>query len=498
MSHYPLPKNSKSSSEILSTMKYLKEKDVHHNKGKAFCLVFNGGDEVKEIMKEASNMFISDNGLNPTAFPSLKQFENEIVQMTASFFNPPTTVAGTMTSGGTESILMAVKAAREWGRKEKGITNPELIMPITAHPAFNKACHYFKIKLITVDVDPETFKADINQIKKKISRNTIMLVGSAANYTQGVVDPIEEIADLALKHNILCHVDACIGGIILSCWNKLGYEVPKFDFDIPGVTSISVDLHKYGFCPKGSSVVLYRTPKLRKYQFFATTTWPGGLYISPSFMGTRPGGPIAGSWAVMQHLGEEGYLKLATQAKQATDEFITRINNTKGVYLLTKPDMSIISFGSKEYDIFAIADELSFKGWYMDRQQEPESIHLTIMPQHLSIIGDFFKDLNSAIEKSKHTRPNKDRFMNRLTKGIVKMVPDFLISKMAKKETAKLDFASDGKQRMAPMYGMMGNLTGKGTLDEICVDVMDKIFTYAPRAEEKTDQEKKINDSMLN
>lgn len=489
MSHYPLPKQMKKTEDVLSTMKYLKEKDVRHQDGKAFCLVFGGGDDVKDIMTKASNLFLSDNGLNPTAFPSLKQFENEVVQMTASFFNPPKTVAGSMTSGGTESILMAVKTAREWARKEKGIKKPEIIMPITAHPAFNKACYYFGIKLHSVSVDPKTFRANLDEMKKKINKNTIMLVGSAANYTQGVVDPIEEIAELAQNNNILCHVDACIGGLVLSLWRKLGYQIPSFDFAIEGVTSLSVDLHKYGFCAKGASVVLYRNHELRKHQFYATTNWPGGIYISPSFMGTRPGGPIAAAWAVMQHLGEEGYLKLAEKIKLATDEFIKRINATHGVYLLTRPDMSIVSFGSKEYDIFAIADELSFKGWYFDRQQEPESIHLTIMPKHLEIIDDFFQDLIVAIDKCKHTKPNKDRLMNRITKSLVKIVPDSLLSKLAKKETDKMDFNGKGNQRMAPMYGMMGTLSGKGTLDEICIDVMDKIFTYSPRGEEGKDSD---------
>lgn len=496
MSHYPLPKTSKNADEVIGTMKYLKEKDVKHQDSKAFCLVFNSTPEVKKIMTEATSLFLSDNGLNPTAFPSLKQFENEVVQMTASFFNPPKTITGSMTSGGTESILMAVKAAREWAHKVKGIKKPELIMPITAHPAFNKACHYFGIKLKTVSVDPVTFKANVQEMKKKITKNTIMLVGSAANYTQGIVDPIEEIAELAQEKNILCHVDACIGGLILSLWRKLGHSIPRFDFEIEGVTSLSVDLHKYGYCAKGASVVLYRDNELRKHQFYATTNWPGGIYISPSFMGTRPGGPIAAAWAVMQHLGEEGYLKLAKKTKEATDEFVKRIKEIKGVYLIANPDMSIVSFGSKKYDIFAIADELSFKGWYMDRQQDPESIHLTIMPNHLNVVDDFFKDLNSAIEKSKHTKPNKDKLMNRITKSFVKMMPNALLSKLAKKETEKMNFNSNDKQRMAPMYGMMGTLTGKGTLDEICIDVMDKIFTYSPRLEREGESEK--NDQLLN
>ncbi len=265
-----MPESGVDKSSLFNKMSEVRDNDIKWKEGKAFSLVFNGGEEITEIIKEAYTMFFSENGLNPSAFPSLKKFENEVVQMTANLLNGVES-AGNMTSGGTESILMAIKTAREWARANKPeIKEPELIMPKSAHPAFNKGGHYFGVKIITIPTKSD-YRADVEAMEKAITKNTIMLVGSAPSYPQGVIDPIEDIAALAKKNNLLMHVDACVGGVVLPFYKKLGADIPSFDFSVDGVTSMSVDLHKYGYAAKGASVVLYKNKTLRRYQFYSSS-----------------------------------------------------------------------------------------------------------------------------------------------------------------------------------------------------------------------------------
>ena len=272
-----MPKSGINKTELFDQMREVKNNNIKWREGKAFSLVFNGGEEITEVIKDAYTMFFSENGLNPSAFPSLKKFENEVVQMTASLLNG-TESAGNMTSGGTESILMAIKTAREWAKVNKPeIKEPELIMPISAHPAFNKGGHYFGIKVVSIPTKAD-YRADVKAMKEAINENTILLVGSAPSYPQGVIDPIEEIATMAKENNLLMHVDACVGGVVLPFYKKLGADIPPFDFSVDGVTSMSVDLHKYGYAAKGASVVLYKNKALRRHQFYVTTDWPGGMY----------------------------------------------------------------------------------------------------------------------------------------------------------------------------------------------------------------------------
>jgi len=256
-------------------------------------------------------LFFSENALNPTVFPSLRRMETEVVAMTAALLGGDEHTVGNMTSGGTESLLMAVLTAREWGRAHKpDVQAPEMVLPATAHPAFEKAAHYFGVRPVHVPVGPD-LRADVERMRAAITPRTVLLVGSAPSYPHGVVDPIVEIAQVAQEHGLLCHVDACVGGFELPFLRRLGYPVPDFDFQVPGVTSMSADLHKYGYAAKGASVVLYRDSALRRHQFFAYTDWPGGVYASATLAGTRPAGPIAAAWAVLHYLGEEGYLALA-------------------------------------------------------------------------------------------------------------------------------------------------------------------------------------------
>lgn len=461
---------------LFAKMNQYKNYDIPWQEGKAFSLVFYGGEELSSITKDAYQMFFSENALNPSAFPSLKNFENEVVSMTAELLNGDDQVVGNMTSGGTESILLAIKTAREWARKHKPLVDkPEIIMPISAHPAFNKACHYFGIKLITANLGPD-YRVDLQDMKSKINENTILLVGSAPNYPFGVIDPIEEISQLALEQDLLCHVDACVGGIILPFLRKLGREIRPFNFELPGVTSISVDLHKYAYAAKGASVVLYRNSELRRHQFYVTTDWPGGLYGSPTILGTRPGGAIAAAWAIMNYLGEEGYKKLIGEIIETTEEFIKRIEKLEDVRLVQQPDMSVFSITSDTTDIFRINDGLSKKGWHLDGQQNPNAIHFTITHAHGKVIDQFFADLEASIQDAKSFNQKMSGMKTNIQKSFLKAMPKGMKSKMIDKESKNIGLTDERNAEMAPMYGMMAAIDNNTDKENMVLNALDNLF----------------------
>jgi len=347
-----LPTKRIPAENVLATMRQIREHDAKWQEGKVWSLVFHAGDKVTELLKEAYTTFFSENGLNPMAFPSLKKFEAEVVTMTASLLGGDDETAGNMTSGGTESILMAVKTARDWARaRNPANIAPEMILPTTAHPAFEKAAHYFSVKPVHIPVRSD-FRADVAAARDAITPNTILLVGSAPSYPHGIIDPIAELAQIAQENDILFHVDACVGGFMLPFVRKLGYPVPDFDFHVPGVTSISVDLHKYAYAAKGASVILYKDRALRRHQFFVYSDWPGGIYPSPTMAGTRPGGAIAAAWAIMNHLGEEGYLEIADAVMKTATKLKDGINAIEGVQVLGEPMMSILAIGSDRLNVY--------------------------------------------------------------------------------------------------------------------------------------------------
>lgn len=396
-----LPKQGINSEELLKQMNELQANDIKWREGKNSSLVYYIGDEKTKLINDAYTMYAMTNGLSPSSFPSLKKFESEVVAMTLSMLNGDENVVGNMTSGGTESILMALKTARDFARAEKPhIKEPEIIIPNTVHPAFEKAAHYLCLKPIRVKVK-EDFRADVETMKSKINENTILLVGSAPAYPQGVIDPIEDLGKLAKEHNLLLHVDACLGGFLLPFVKKLGYDIPNFDFSVEGVTSISADVHKYGYGPRGTSVVLYKNAALRKYQYFCFTEWPGGLYGSPTMTGSRPGGAIASAWATMQHIGEEGYLELTKKVMATTKKFIDGINAIPELKVLGKPDMSVFSYTSDTLSIFSIAEKMAKHGWGVDRQHFPDSLHIMITPAHENVVDKFLEDLRNAVEEVK-------------------------------------------------------------------------------------------------
>ena len=391
--------------KLKSEMSEAHSHDVSWKNGRSFGLVYHAGDDVDEVIREAVNLFSHGNALDPKAFYSLKKFENEVIAGTAALLNAESEAVGTMTSGGSESLLLAVKSARDEAKALRPeLTEPEIILPESAHPALHKAAHYLDVKAITIPLDRD-YKARTDAVESAITKNTIMLVGSAPAYPHGVVDPIPEMGQLALKNNMKLHVDACLGGFMLPFLEKLGEKIPPFDFRVEGVTSISADLHKYGYASKGASTIIYRDPELRRHQFFIYTDWPGGLFGSSTITGTRPGGPIAAAWAVLNYLGEEGYKRLAGEVIETTRILQQGIESTGKLKVAGSPVMSVFSVLSDEVDVYALADAMSVKGWQIGRQQLPRALHFIVTPVHTKVREEFLADLKNALREVEHLGP---------------------------------------------------------------------------------------------
>jgi sphinganine-1-phosphate aldolase len=471
---FSFPENSMSEKELLEIVAAKRQRDIDWKKGKAFCLIYYPGEEREYTIKTVFDQFYADNALNPTATPSLAAIEAETVSMCADLFHGDAEVCGNLTTGGTESILLAVKTARDWARKHRPeIKNPNIVIPASVHPAFMKAFHYFDVDFTVAKIGAD-YKADVQEIEKAIDKNTIMLVASAPAYPHGMMDPIAEIAALAKKHNLLCHVDACIGGFLLPFVKELGYDIPPFDFSVDGVTSISADMHKYGYSPKGASVILYKNHELRRFQFSLYTKWNGGIYGSPTMTGTRPGGNIAAAWASIKSIGRNGYLEMAKATMDATNKIIDGIKQIPELQIIGKPDMSIVAFVSDKVDVFLLADELNKKGWHFERQQLPASLHFTVNYIHKDIAAVFLSDLNECVEKSKGKKLVQlgNKIQAGIVKGLSNILPSGTIAKIQKNSTPDLN-----NENKAAMYGMMGALSGTDDLEEIVLDFLDDIYT---------------------
>ena len=398
-----MPATGKTKDQVSSEIQDELANDADWRGGKIWSLVYFAGDDVADVIRDAYSRAIYTNGLGPGAFKSLQKFESEVIAMTANLLGHPDAV-GNMTTGGTESILMGVKAARDRAREERDVTAPEMVLPITAHPAFDKAAQYLGVKAVHIPLRDD-LRADVDAARDAITANTVLVVGSAPNYPFGTIDPIPELAALAEERGINCHVDACLGGFLLPFLPRVGYEVPPWDFSVPGVSSISADLHKYGYSARGSSTIMYRDRGLRRHQFFAQTDWPGGLYGSPTMTGSRPGGAIAASWAVLNFLGEDGYTRLAEDIMKTTTALTEGINAIPELKVLGEPDMSVFSFTSDVIDIYAVTEALEKTGWHPDRQQLPPSLHLMVTPVHGPIVEPFLAAVRDAVAASAGGEP---------------------------------------------------------------------------------------------
>ncbi|KAI9327131.1 pyridoxal phosphate-dependent transferase [Zopfochytrium polystomum] len=374
--------------------------DIHWESGKVSGAVYYGGDQLGALITESYGLFSLSNPLHPELFPGVRKMEAEIISMVLAMYNGKSEAAGSMTSGGTESILMSVKTHRDWAAATKGITKPEMVVPVTIHAAFNKAAHYFGVKIIPIPIDPKSGEVDLAAVKRAITSNTIMLAGSAPNFPHGIMDNIPSLGALAKKHKIGLHVDACLGGFIIPFAEKAGFpQAYPFDFRVDGVTAISCDTHKYGFAPKGSSVIMYHTKELRKYQYFVAPNWPGGVYASPTVSGSRAGALIAGCWTALMKFGEEGYIETTREIVTAARKIKSGINSIDGLAIFGNPLGSVISFVSTgSVKIFAVGDLLSKKGWHLNMLQRPEAIHISCTYLTVPVADQLVEDAKEAVE----------------------------------------------------------------------------------------------------
>ena len=393
-----MPLKGRPAAEVLAELKTFAADDPDYKHGRLWSLVYYQDDAYADFLGAAYNSFSAANGLNPTVFKSLKRFENDIIAATAELLHGTPEVCGVVTSGGTESCLLAVKTYRDLAREKRRVTRPEMILPVTAHVAWFKASEYFGVKVRLLPLDQD-LRADVTKLKRLINRNTVMILGSAPEYPHGTIDPIGAFGELALKHGIPLHVDACVGGFILPFMAMNGRKLPLWDYRVPGVTSISADIHKYGFASKGASTITYRNLDYLKHQMFVYQDWPGGVFASPALLGTRPGGAYAAAWAAMQHMGKSGYRDLARRTCKAFDEMRKGITKVPGLYVMGEPSGPLLGYGSNDPDvnIYAVGDQMDAKGWQINRLQNPDGLHAMITAQHLDVMDDYLRDLSEAV-----------------------------------------------------------------------------------------------------
>ncbi|HYM97244.1 MAG TPA: aspartate aminotransferase family protein [Candidatus Sulfotelmatobacter sp.] len=392
-----------SAADVLSNLEALRGGDLPTHGGQTWAYVYDSGlPEIDEVATRAFMAYMSVNGLDPTVFPSLIRLENDVVSTAAQLLNGDEKVVGTFTSGGTESCMLAVKAARD---RRPDISHPEIVLPLTAHASFHKAARLFGLTVVPAAVDPPTFRADPGAVARAITDRTVLVVASAVSYAHGVVDPVSAIAAAAAARGVPCHVDACIGGWLLPYFRRLGDAVPDFDFSVPGVTSISVDLHKYAYCPKGASVILYRNAELRRHQYFACADWPGYTIINSTLQSTKSAGPLAAAWAVLDFVGDGGYLELARRTRDATRRLISGINGVPALRVLGHPDSSLVPFAAEGVDLFEVADELRARGWYVQPQLAfgdlPRNLHLTVTGASQDRVDPLLADLSASVDSAR-------------------------------------------------------------------------------------------------
>ncbi len=443
-----LPAQGRPREEVLHELEQLEAREHERWKeGLVSGAVYHGAEDHIDFVNRVYALHSQSNPLHADLWPSATKFEAEVVAMTASMLGaeeanagkpPEQHVCGSVSSGGTESIMLAIKTYRDQARATKGITRPELVIPTSAHPAFDKAAHYFGLKLVRVPVGPD-YRADVAATRKAITRNTVALVGSAPSFPHGVIDPIEELSELARKRGVGFHTDACLGGFVLPWAKRLGYPVPPFDFRLPGVTSMSADTHKFGYAAKGTSVVLYRGTELRSHQYFTATEWPGGIYFSPTFSGSRPGGLIAAAWATLVTLGEQGYLEASRRILDTADAIKRGIRSIPELHVLGEP-LFVIAFGSRTLDIYKVLDRLSAKGWNLNGLHKPAAVHLCVTLRHTQpgVADRFLEDLREAV---RHIQENPGE-----------------------------------KGRMAPVYGMAATVPFRGLLSDLLKKYMDLLY----------------------
>ncbi|XP_033215044.1 sphingosine-1-phosphate lyase [Belonocnema kinseyi] len=396
-----LPKEGFTSEQVLKLVEQCTQLgDFDWENGKVSGTVYKNDKDLSQLMGNVYSIASYTNPLHPDIFPGICKMEAEVVRIACTLFNGDEDTCGTMSTGGTESILLACKAYRDYAREVKGIKKPEMVIPVTAHSAFDKAAQFLKIRVRTVPVNSKSYTVRIDDMRRAITKNTIMLVGSTPNFPYGTMDNIEAISELGIRYNIPVHVDACLGGFLICFMSQVGYELPPFDFRLPGVTSISADSHKYGYAPKGSSIILYRDKKYRHHQYTVSTDWPGGIYGSPTVNGSRAGGIIAACWATMMYFGSSGYLEATKKIIDTTKYIEGELRKMNGIFIFGTPVSSVVALGSEDFHIFRLAEALVAKGWNLNSLQFPSGIHLCVTHVHTEpgVADQFLNDVRTELE----------------------------------------------------------------------------------------------------
>ena len=401
----PLEQQGRPVHEVIAELEAKREGDVSWERGRTFGMVYDGGPSVQQVAERAARLYLHENALNTTAFPSLGEIQREVVGWTAALLHGDDDVAGFLTSGGTESILCAVLAARDRAAAERGVTEPAIVLPTSAHAAFHKAAHDFGLEVRAIDVRDD-LTADVAAMADAVDDRTVLVVGSAPQYPHGVQDDIGAIAELAASVDANCHVDACMGGFVLPFAERLGRDVSPWDFRVDGVTTISADVHKLGYAPKGVSVILHRTKASRRWQTFTFDGWLGGYYASPNMQGTRSGLPMACAWAVIRHLGVDGYVELTRTTLEHADRLRAGIAELPELRVLGDGRFHLVAMAAAEgvdLDVFALGDALLARGWYHDRQTPPDNLHSTVSNTNVGVIDDYLADLRECVAEVRGT-----------------------------------------------------------------------------------------------
>lgn len=395
-----LPVQGRAHEDVIAQMRSMKVGDADWQHGRVPMFVFKASDELSQVGRDGFFEFFSENALGGArAFPSVKRMETDIVEMALELFHAPGDAQGFMSTGGTESIIQAVQTCRDWNRKRRNNKQHRgnLVVAESVHPAFNKGAKLMDLEVRRIPVVAD-FRADVTALEQAIDDDTIMLVGSAPSFPYGSIDPIAELGDLAQRRDIWLHVDACVGGYLAPFVRLIGRDIPDFDFTVPGVSSISADLHKFGFCPKPASTVFYRDADKAQHHHFDFNEWPSGRFLTDTLVGTRPAGGVAGAWAIFQYLGVEGYTGIASKLMAFIDDYKRGLEAIDGLYILGKPHLSIVAYGSHDTDIFRVAEVMAQRGWLPGLVQKPHAIHRMLSMLQAPSLDEYFADLKSALQ----------------------------------------------------------------------------------------------------
>lgn len=450
-----LPEQGWSDDEVRAELARLADMDhTRWEDGFVSGAVYHGEDDLIRLQTEAYGRFTVANPIHPDVFPGVRKMEAEVVAMVLGLFNAPPGAAGVTTCGGTESILMACLSARQKAYVERGVTEPEMILPDTAHTAFRKACEYFKIKLQLVPCPAPSYKVDTRRVARLVNANTVLIVGSAPNFPHGIMDDIAALSRIALRRRIPLHVDCCLGSFLVPFLSRAGFETAPFDFGLRGVTSISCDTHKYGFAPKGNSVVLYRTAELRAYQYFVIADWPGGVYASPGFAGSRPGALIAACWASLVRVGEAGYLDACVRIVGAARQVAGRLRSSPvlaaELEVMGDPLVSVVAFTARSLNIYDVADAMARRGWHLNSLQDPPAMHVAVTLPIAKVWERLTDDLEACVAEERE----KER------------------ARAAEGKGARGKAMGDS----AALYGVAGSLPHKGVVVDLATSFLDTLY----------------------